>query len=295
MPSRAAPWSASAELRAPVPAGDDGVRELGAADTAALRRLIAADPVANIFLDAQLGSRGIVAGTGRILGHLAGGQLTAACWAGANIVPLGITGDTAAPVADALVALRRRFSSIFGPAESVLPLWDAIKGRSPHPFDVRPDQPLLVLGPNVPVQGPGVVRVAGQDDFDVVLPASVDMFTEEVGYSPLQAGEQSYRERVRGFIAAEQCLIHRDGHGDIVFKADLGTISAHGSQIQGVWVSPRHRGQGLATGYMADVVALARRRAPVVSLYVNDFNTRARAVYDHVGFTQIGRFATVLF
>ncbi|MEH0111372.1 GNAT family N-acetyltransferase [Tersicoccus sp. MR15.9] len=278
-----------------MPVGVDGVRELGAADTAALRELVAADPVANIFLDSQLGSRGIVAGTGRILGHVDGGRLTAACWAGANVVPVGATADVAEPLADALVALRRRFSSIFGPADSVLPLWDAIKGRSPHPFDVRPDQPLLAVGPDVPVRGPGLVRLAGQEDFDVVLPASVDMFTEEVGYSPLQAGEQSYRERVRGFIAAGQCLIHRDRDGDIVFKADLGTISAHASQIQGVWVNPRHRGQGLAAGFMADVVTLARRRAPVVSLYVNDFNTRARAVYEHVGFTPVGRFATVLF
>ncbi|GGC99216.1 acetyltransferase [Tersicoccus solisilvae] len=278
-----------------MPAGGDGVRELVAADTAILRELIAADPVANIFLDAQLGSRGISAGTGRILGHLTGGRLTAACWAGANIVPLGTTADVAAPIADALVAMRRRFSSIFGPAEAVLPLWDEIKGRSPHPFDVRPDQPLLAVGPEVPVRGPGLVRVAAQDDFDVVLPASVDMFTEEVGYSPLQAGEQSYRERVRGFIAGGQCLIHRDRHGDLVFKADLGTISARASQVQGVWVNPRFRGQGLAAGFMADVVTLARLRAPVVSLYVNDFNARARAVYDHVGFTPVGRFATVLF
>lgn len=278
-----------------MPAADDGVRELGAADTAALRELIAADRVANIFLDAQLGSRGIVAGTGRILGLFVAGRLTAACWAGANIVPVGTTEDVAAPVAEALMAMRRRFSSVFGPAEAVLPLWEAIKGHSPHPFDVRPDQPLLAIGPDVPVDAPGLVRVAEQADFDVVLPASVDMFTEEVGYSPLQAGEQSYRERVRGFIAAGQCLIHRDRHGDIVFKADLGTISAHASQVQGVWVNPRHRGQGLATGFMADVVALARLRAPVVSLYVNDFNTRARAVYEHVGFTPVGRFATVLF
>jgi predicted GNAT family acetyltransferase len=34
--------------------------------------------------------------------------------------------------------------------------------------------------------------------------------------------------------------------------------------------------------------------APVVTLYVNDFNRPARATYSRVGFTQIGSFATVL-
>jgi predicted GNAT family acetyltransferase len=32
----------------------------------------------------------------------------------------------------------------------------------------------------------------------------------------------------------------------------------------------------------------------IASLYVNDFNTVARATYARIGFTQVGTFATVL-
>jgi predicted GNAT family acetyltransferase len=46
---------------------------------------------------------------------------------------------------------------------------------------------------------------------------------------------------------------------------------------------------------MAAVVEHARRLAPVVSLYVNDYNYKARASYRRVGFEQVGTFATVLF
>jgi predicted GNAT family acetyltransferase len=47
---------------------------------------------------------------------------------------------------------------------------------------------------------------------------------------------------------------------------------------------------------MATVVRLIRRTiAPVVSLYVNDFNTPARRAYERVGFTQVGTFTSVLF
>jgi len=66
--------------------------------------------------------------------------------------------------------------------------------------------------------------------------------------------------------------------------------------VQGVWVAPELRGHGLGFAGMAAVVALVRRDlAPVVSLYVNDYNLAARRVYERVGFRQTASFATVMF
>ena len=81
----------------------------------------------------------------------------------------------------------------------------------------------------------------------------------------------------------------------MVFKAELGAVTPEVTQVQGVWMNPALRGQGLSAGYMAAVVVLAQTLAPVTSLYVNNFNTRARATYERVGFRQVGTFATVLF
>jgi len=66
--------------------------------------------------------------------------------------------------------------------------------------------------------------------------------------------------------------------------------------VQGVYVPPDRRGEGLATHGMAAVVELVRAEiAPVVSLYVNEWNTAARATYDRVGFTESTRLATLMF
>ena len=63
-----------------------------------------------------------------------------------------------------------------------------------------------------------------------------------------------------------------------------------------MWVAPDRRGEGLAVAGMAAVVrACLAEIAPVVSLYVNDFNAPALAAYRRVGFQQLGTFATVLF
>ena len=84
--------------------------------------------------------------------------------------------------------------------------------------------------------------------------------------------------------------------GEVVFKAELAVVTPHTAQIQGVWVAPEWRGQGMATAAMAAVVRdVLRRVAPTASLYVNDYNVPAQRVYARCGFRPVGAFATVLF
>jgi predicted GNAT family acetyltransferase len=84
--------------------------------------------------------------------------------------------------------------------------------------------------------------------------------------------------------------------GRVIFKAEVGAATPQACQVQGVWVRPEFRGQGLAAPGMAAVVNEARRSvSPVVSLYVNDFNAPARAAYLRAGFREVGEFMSVLF
>jgi predicted GNAT family acetyltransferase len=63
-----------------------------------------------------------------------------------------------------------------------------------------------------------------------------------------------------------------------------------------VWVTPELRGRGLGTAGTAAVVRLARETiAPVVSLYVNDYNVPARRAYERIGMRQIGELSSILF
>ena len=82
----------------------------------------------------------------------------------------------------------------------------------------------------------------------------------------------------------------------MVFKAEVAAASPHACQVQGVYVDPSRRGEGLAAAGMAAVVRLALRDiAPVVSLYVNEHNRPARAAYARTGFQQTGTFSTIMF
>ncbi len=80
----------------------------------------------------------------------------------------------------------------------------------------------------------------------------------------------------------------------MVYKAEVGSQSPAVGQIQGVWVHPERRGCGLGTAGTASVAAAVVGAGRIASLYVNSFNTVARATYDRIGFRQVGSFATVL-
>ena len=201
-------------------------------------------------------------------------------------------------VAEFLARGGPRYASFFGPAAPVLGLWERLRETWSAPFDVRPEQPLLALDrPPAPelLGGPARhVRWAAPHEFSRVLPAAVAMFTEEVGYSPLTDGAEGYRQRVRQLLRDRRTTVLTDERGEVVFKADVGSVSRGVCQVQGVWVRPEDRGRGLAVPCMAATVALARTVAPVVSLYVNSFNAPALATYRRVGFERHGEFATVL-
>jgi hypothetical protein len=183
-----------------------------------------------------------------------------------------------------------------GTSAAVTELWGLLRPKWGPARDVRASQPLMAIdGPSPVTPDPGVRRVR-IDEIDTLLPASIAMFTEEVGVSPLAGdGGVSYRTRVAELVRSGRAFA-RIEDGRVIFKAEVGAATPSACQVQGVWVRPEFRGQGLAAPGMAAVVELSRAAiSPVVSLYVNDFNDAGRATYLRAGFTEVGEFMSVLF
>jgi predicted GNAT family acetyltransferase len=154
---------------------------------------------------------------------------------------------------------------------------------------------MAIGGPPQVAPDPAVRRVR-VDEIDILLPASIAMFTEEVGVSPLAGdGGASYRARVAELVRSGRAFA-RIEDGRVLFKAEVGAATPSACQVQGVWVRPEFRGQGLAAPGMAAVVNQSRESiSPIVSLYVNDFNAPGRATYKRAGFREVGEFMSVLF
>ncbi|MBO8201828.1 GNAT family N-acetyltransferase [Streptomyces smyrnaeus] len=262
---------------------------------AVLRR----EPVNNAFVAARVQSSGLDPWRlgGEMWGWYEDGRLEALCYSGANLVPLCAGPESVRAFAERARRQGRRCSSIVGPAGPTAELWSYLEPHWGPAREVRPNQPLLVTDrvPGEIAPDPLVRRVA-KSEMDLVLPACVAMFTEEVGISPLAGdGGLVYQARVAELVSTGRSFA-RIEDGRVVFKAEIGAVTPYACQIQGVWVAPERRGEGLSETGMAAVVGYALRDvAPLVSLYVNDYNAPARAAYHRVGFREVGAFMSVLF
>ena len=273
------------------------VRLLGDAERAAVERVLDRAPYAAAPVAEQVAAHGLEwwRAEARVFGYGPRRQLESVCWLGANVIPVAATPPAVIAFADLAAINPRQCSSIVGPADAVLGFWERIApvwgahARCATPARGGGDAPPAV-------QADPAVLLVRPDEINVLFPAAVAMYTEEVGVSPLaDRGEHRYRQRIADLVHARRAYA-RFIDGRVAFKAEVAVVTKHTAQVQGVWVDPAYRGRGLAVTGMAAVVRDALRRvAPTVSLYVNDFNEPARRAYARTGFREVGTFATVLF
>ncbi|MGL5826055.1 MAG: GNAT family N-acetyltransferase [Nocardioides sp.] len=275
-----------------------GIRPLGAADLDAFLALTARDPVVNVFAEHRARSTNLDPKSlgGQMWGRFVDGELTAACHVGANLVPVQVEAEDAIAFAERAHRNRGSVSTIFGPEAAVRGVYDALGGDRATPRDLRWGQPHLELA-SAPLIAPDpAVRRSTSADLNLLYPACVAMYTEEVGVSPEGSqGGDHYRARVEQLISRGWSFVRIDD-GRLVFKAEVACVSPYAAQIQGVYVDPAHRGRGLAAAGVAAVVRQIHTGiAPVASLYVNEWNVPARRAYARCGFRESARFATIMF
>mgnify|MGYP001325786264 FL=1 len=261
------------------------LRVLDECDRDAVHALLDADPVGNVFVSSRLRATGLDAGRlgAEVWGFIERGEITALCYAGANLVPINAGPAAIRQFADHARRQGRRCSSIVGPVDAVNDLWARLRPAWGPARAIR-------------VEADPLVRRVKTSELGIVLPACIAMFTEEVGVAPDSGGGGSlYRARVEELIRTGRAFA-RIEDGRVVFKAEIGAVTPYACQVQGVWVHPELRGRGHSEAGMAAVVRAAMADiAPRVTLYVNDFNAPARAAYRRVGFREVGVVKSVLF
>ena len=271
------------------------VRVLGPQDVGLLQDFLAQRPVENLFFASKLAQCGMSRHElGRIHGFERDGRLTAACLDGGTLFPAGVDPEAIPHFVEAIGKVRS-CASILGNCIMALGMYLGLstrfRGSWARVVNVRQRQPLMVLTGPPKVEPDPRVRLLGMRDFESYLAASVAMYTNEIGVSPFKYGP-GYGTFVRSRLELGDAWGVVE-NGKVIFKADIGPRFGNQTQLQGVWLDPSLRGQGRSASLIAGMLIQAQQQFPVISLYVNDYNTPAIRVYEKLGFQEVGALATV--
>jgi hypothetical protein len=264
-------------------------RLLGRSDEGRVLEFLDRHPAKDVFIASRVLNDGVLRAPGwsPLWGAFSSSaELRGVLHVGPNVVPA----IDDAPACEALAAAASGSVAtrmLVGERRSVEHLWGLIGRSYPAPREIRVRQYVYSLELDELVQPGGRrrgrARLATPADEERVLRLSAAMYTEEMGENPLARDPTGYRRRVQILTARGWTYVYEIG-GDLLFKMDIGCASRRSAQIQGVYVPPELRGRGVGTMAMSACCALAFERQPALSLYVNDFNAPAVALYERIGF-----------
>lgn len=269
------------------------VRSLGWSDQTAALEFLEREPIMNAYLVSRILDEG-VGGLGDHVAVFLRGELVGLAMVGWNIVmaverslPHDLRELVVSIFADQVTRSGEGPRAIISEVSLVEALWRQLSAWVPPPTVFRARQPVYVLDAMDDPPELGLVRYARGGDLDALVPACAAMHLEEVGIDPMARDASGYRQRIRELISQQRSMVLFQ-KGKLVFKTEFSAVTTQTVQLMGVWTRPDERRHGWAKVGLSEICGHLIRRHRRVSLFVNDFNAPAIALYESLGFRPIG-------
>jgi ribosomal protein S18 acetylase RimI-like enzyme len=127
------------------------------------------------------------------------------------------------------------------------------------------------------------LRPATREDLPLVMPAQARMVEDESGIDPRLSDPEGFRRRCERRVDRGRTWVLTEG-GRLLFKAEVMAEAEGVVYLEGVYVSPERRGQGVGLRCLSRLTDELLRRADSVCLLVNERNEAAHAFYRRAGF-----------
>jgi predicted GNAT family acetyltransferase len=269
------------------------IRSLSDDDAGAALSFLRRDPLINVYLISRLLEERFVSATQIVEVRynreivLVASLATNIVMAGEPDAPQDVTDAAISVVAERVLTRMLPVRAIISPAPLVESLWTRLQSRLDPPTVVRMSQPVYAIAGRLDFPDLKEARYATIRDLDALVPACAEMHKEEVGIDPLERDASGYRERIRELVEKKRSIL-RAHDGRVASKCEFSAVTPEAVQLMGVWTDPRYRRRGFGRALLREVCGHLARKGKSVTLFVNDFNRPAIALYESLGFKRIG-------
>src|SRR5438132_3016960 len=269
------------------------IKSLSDDDAAVALAFLRRDPLINVYLISRLLEERFASATQMVEVRynrevvLVASLATNVVLASEPAAPADVIDGAVSVIAERILTRMLPVRAIISPAPLVDALWKRLQSRIDPPTVVRMNQPVYALRASLEFPDFTDCRYATMRDIEALVPACAAMHKEEVGIDPLDRDAAGYRERVRELVEKKRSVI-RVHERAIVAKCEYSAVTEDAVQLMGVWTHPRHRRRGFGRHLLREVCGHLGRRGTSVTLFVNDFNRPAVALYESLGFKKIG-------
>jgi ribosomal protein S18 acetylase RimI-like enzyme len=258
------------------------VQRLGAEDLVETFGFLDREPVLNVYLIALVLRDALGRSHDTYLGARRDGLLTGLVFLGGRSGAVLPAGDDAGALERLgeeararMTALPSRFQ-VIGASSAVAPFLDGF-GMPLVDADPLPD-----------------LRPATAEDRSLVFASGAELRAEELEEDPRASDPAGYARRVEEECRDGHTYLWRDDQG-LCFRASVSARTTDAAQVSGVYVPPARRNRGLARRGVGELCRRLLERSKTVSLFVNDFNAPAIAVYERLGFRRLAPWRSVFF
>jgi hypothetical protein len=182
--------------------------------------------------------------------------------------------------------------ALMGMTEELEKFWDYYRTEEQRPRLVCQDVLYECHHPTkAPVNTCGLRRGTLQD-LDQVIEAHAEMVLAETGVNPLEVDPAGFRSRCAHRIAQGRVwVLIKDG--ELLFKADIVTETPNSAYVEGIWVNPACRNQGIGSRALGALSNALLADKSSLRWFVNAQNLSAQSFYEKAGCVVGARFGKI--
>ena len=181
---------------------------------------------------------------------------------------------------------------IMGEQERVADFWVSYAETGQAPRLACREWLLELSAPSATDEVVPELKLATEEDLDVVMPIQAQLAFQESGIDPSRVDPVGFRRRCLRRIQQRRTWVLFEGD-TLIFKADVISETNDVIYLEGIWVREEARNDGTGRRCMAELSRRLLTKTNSLCLLANELNTRALKFYKKCGFLFRSTYETI--